>query len=382
HGEPELASALAAHSAALVAWIADRCGVAVELLAGARPPGHSAARLHLPGERGGATLAADLSRAASRHSHITVRTGTTTERLVKDDAGAVRGVAVRSERRGAPHLLGGRVLLACGGFAADDALVGEHAPELAAVPWAGPARAAGDALRFAAEVGAQLRGLESGFVTPFLATPGQLVVSAPLVDLGAILVNQAGRRFVDETSARLPLAKAVRTQPGRVAYLFFDDRIAAAARGVDPFFARVVLPRTGRRGATLEDLAKQLELDAEGLRLMLETFNSNLELGGDPFGRQRFDGPLEAPFHAIRVTGARWRTLGGLAVDRAGRVLDTSGAPIVGLYAAGGAAAGLAGPGCDAWLAGTDSLAALGLARLAALDVIADVQAGRESEEG
>lgn len=381
HLEPELATALAAQSAALVAWMADRCGVGVELLATCAP-GHSVARLHLPGERGGATLAADLSRAASRHSHVSVRSGTTAERLVKDDAGAVRGIAVRGERRGAPQMLGGRVLVACGGFAADDALVAEHCPELAALPWCGRTRVAGDALRFATEVGAQLRRLGSGAVTPFLAMPGQLDVTAPLVDLGAILVNQAGRRFADETSARLPLAKVVRAQPGRLAYLLFDDRIAAAARAIDPYFARVVLPRTGRRGATVEDLSKQLELDAEGLRLTLETFNGNLELGGDPFGRQQFDGPLEPPFHAIRVTGARSRTHGGLAIDAAGRVLDANAAPIAGLYAAGGAAAGLAGEGTDARLTGTDALAALGIARLAALDVIASVHARRASDDG
>src|SRR5438093_467126 len=77
--------------------------------------------------------------------------------------------------------------------------------------------------------------------------------------------------------------------------------------------------------------------------------------------------PLVPPFHAIRVTGARSRTLGGLAVDGAAHVLDGEGRPIVGLYAAGGAAVGLAGTGSDGALAGIDALAALALGRLAAL---------------
>jgi fumarate reductase flavoprotein subunit len=272
------------------------------------------------------------------------------------------------------------VLIACGGFAADDVLVAEHCGDAAGIPWCGPARVAGDALRFGAEAGAQLRCMNSCVLTPFLAMPSQLVVTTPLVDLGAILVNQAGRRFADETSAPLALATAARAQPGHIAYLLFDEHIAAAARALDPFFARVVLPRTGRRGTTLDDLAKQFELDLAGLRLTVETFNGNLELGGDPFGRQRFEGPLEPPLHAIRVTGARTRTLGGLAVDRAGRVLDAAGAPIPGLYAAGGAAAGISGDGTHSLLAGTDALSALGLARLAAFDVIATVQAARDAD--
>ena len=379
HGqvEPELAAALAAQGAPVVAWLADRCGAHIELLREHVPAGHSIHRLHGPGERGGASLIADLARAASRHSHVSVRTATVAERLVREDSGAVRGVSVRGERRGASQALGGRVLLACGGFAGDDALAAEHCPPVAELPFQGGARATGDGLRLGREAGAATRRLASWLVTPFLATPGQLVLSAPLVELGAVLVNQAGQRFADETAGSLSLATAVRLQPGRVAYVLFGERMAAAARAADPFFARVVLPRTGRRGATLEDLAKQFELDTEGLRLTVETFNAALERGPDRFGRSRFAGPLEPPFHAIRVTGARWRTLGGLAVDGTARVLDAEGQPIPGLYATGGAAAGL---GAEGLLAGLAALAALGLARLAALDVIAQVAASEATD--
>src|SRR5438128_820694 len=88
--EPELAAALAAQGAPLVAWLADRCGAQVELFHEYVAAGHSVARLHGPGERGGAGLSADLARAASRHSHISVRSTTVAERLVRDDPGARR----------------------------------------------------------------------------------------------------------------------------------------------------------------------------------------------------------------------------------------------------------------------------------------------------
>jgi fumarate reductase flavoprotein subunit len=367
----EVVGALAAQGAPVVAWLADRCGARVTVLERNVPAGHSVARLHAPGERGGASLVTELARAAGRHSHVSVRTGAVVERLVRDDSGAVRGIGMRAERRGAAQALGGRVLLACGGFAGNDALVAEHCAAVAELPYHGAAQARGEGLRLGREAGADVRRLGSCLVTPLLATPSQLVVSAPLVDLGAMLVNQAGRRFADETAASLALATAIRAQPGRVAYLVFDERIAAAARAADPFFAHVVLPKTGRRGATLEDLAKQFELDADGLRATIEAFNASVERGGDPFGRARFRTPLEPPFHAVRVTGARWRTLGGVAVDASARVLDPEGRPIAGLYATGGAAAGVGGEGTEGLIAGTDALAALGFARLAALDVIA-----------
>lgn len=376
--EPELTAALAAQGAPLVAWLADRCGAKVELLGAYTAPGHSAARLHTLGERGGASLIADLTRAATHHSRITVRTGAMVERLVRDDGGTVRGVAMRADRRGASQTLAGRVLLACGGFAADDTLVAQHCPAVAELPYGGPPGPTGEGLRLGLEAGGHPRHLSGCRVTPFLAMPGELVVSAPLIALGGILVNQAGRRFASESEDGRTLALGVRAQPGKVAYLVFDERIAVAARAADPFFGHVVLPRTGRRAATLELLAKQFELNAEGLRRTVEAFNAG---GPDAFGRQRGGEPLVEPLHAIRVTGARTRTHGGLAVDTAARVLDSEGRPIAGLYATASAAIGLAGDGTGPPLAGVDALASLGLARLAALDVVAQTTAAEAESE-
>ncbi len=367
HAEPEVAHGLARESAVLVDWLADRCGLPVELIAAHVAPGHSAVRLHAPGTQGGSGMITALTRAASRHARISLRTGTGAEALVRDEAGSVVGVSVRSGRR-VPQTLPGRVLLACGGFAAAEALVTEHCPAVAELPYYGWAGAVGEALRLAGEVGAETRRLGSCAVTPFLALPGQLAVTAPLAELGALLVNQSGQRFGDETADRLVLARAVRAQPGRIAYLVFDERIAGAGRAADPFFAHVVLPRAGRRAEKLEELAKQFEIDAEGLLGTIEGYNAS-----------RADQALVAPFHAIRVTGARRRTYGGLAVDGSARVLNADGRPIPGRYATGGAAAGLGGEGTEGALPGTDALAALGLARLAAVDVIAALSAG-ESE--
>jgi hypothetical protein len=64
----------------------------------------------------------------------------------------------------------------------------------------------------------------------------------------------------------------------------------------------------------------------------------------DRFGRTRWEAPLEPPYAAVRVTGALFHTQGGLLVDGHARVLR-GGEPVPGLYAAGGAAAGISGHG-------------------------------------
>src|SRR5262245_41366620 len=343
-----LIGALTAQATPLVEWLADRCGAAMRLLpAGVGGPGP--ARLHAVAEHGGASLVAALTRVVTRHHRIRLRAGIEATHLLREDA-AVTGVGVKPDRRGSPTIAG-RILLASGGFVANDELIAEHSPAVSGLPVGGAPLATGDALRFATVAGAATRGLDGCEVTALYALPAQLEVPTMLLDLGAILVNQAGCRFADERADALTLALQVRAQPGHLAYLVFDDRIATAA-GVDPFIEHVVLPRAGRRGATPADLAKQLELDAEGLQEAIVGL------------------PLEPPLRAVRVTGARLRTLGGLVVDEHARVLDANGQPVPGLYATGGVTAALA-PGVP----GLAPLAALGLGRLAALDVIAAAEA-------
>src|SRR2546430_4993117 len=69
HVEPELAAALAAQGAPVVAWLADRCGAHVELFRQHGAAGHSVARPPGPGERGRASPSAGPRRAAGRPPH-------------------------------------------------------------------------------------------------------------------------------------------------------------------------------------------------------------------------------------------------------------------------------------------------------------------------
>lgn len=368
HVEPDVARAVVDEGAAIVEWLADRCSATVTLTQ--QPTGvHSRHRLHACGAQGGASLVAALLRVASRHNRIRLRPGSEVQALLRDETGAVTGVELRADKRGTPTVTGS-VLLACGGFAGNDALVAEHASAAAELPHPAPTLADGTGLRLGLAAGAAARELDAIEVTPFLAQPANLPVPATLIALGAILVNQSGQRFVGEDGDPLPLAAAVRGQRGHVAYLVFDDRIAKQA-SADPYFEHVVMARGARSGSTLKVLARQLDLELESLAMTVENFNANLELGGDPFGRQRSGHPLEPTFHAIRVTGARLRTLGGLVTDVDARVLDATGAPIPGLYATGGTTACFFARDATGAIDGVDLLTTLATARRAARAVIA-----------
>ncbi|MDX2225081.1 MAG: FAD-binding protein, partial [Rhodospirillaceae bacterium] len=86
----------------------------------------------------------------------------------------------------------------------------------------------------------------------------------------------------------------------------------------------------------------------------------------DPFGRDFTKGKvLTPPFKAVKVSGALFHTQGGLVVDKDARVLRPDKRPLPNLFAGGGAARGISGPGNSGYLAGNGLLAATALGRLA-----------------
>lgn len=115
------------------------------------------------------------------------------------------------------------------------------------------------------------------------------------------------------------------------------------------------------KGETLEDLARQIGVDAAGLkdsaRRMSEYARTGKDLdfdrGGNVFDRYYGDprlgnpnlGPIEkGPFYAMRLWPGEIGTKGGLLTDREGRVIDTQGRIIEGLYCVGNNSASVMGP--------------------------------------
>ena len=300
--------------------------------------GHVAPRMHVHEAGSGEGLLADLVRAAANQAHIAVRTGCVIEDLWADASGAIAGIAAR-EKRGPVNIAARRVLLACGGFAANSELAREHLGELAAIPYAGSPGALGDALRWGITLGAATAGLQGSLLSPSVTIPGGSVVPDDVLRNGAIMVNQLGHRFADETMPAGQLARAVLEQPGRVAYLIFDERIYRLVRDADPYFARLITPRAVRHDASAADLGRHLEVEADNLLPTLEGLHAGVVRRTDPFGREEAGQPFSPPFHGLRVTAARLRTLGGLQITDHAEVVREDGGTVPNLFASGGAAA-------------------------------------------
>ena len=170
-----------------------------------------------------------------------------------------------------------------------------------------------------------------------------------------IIVNAHGDRFVDEGAdyrnfTYAKYGREILKQPHRAAFQIFDAKVAYLLR--DEYR---IAQATKASAETIGELADKLGIDGSGLEQTVAAFNAAVQSG--PFDPTRLDGkgtkgidppksnwalPLDTPpFVGYAVTCGITFTFGGLHIDREGRVLDTKGRPIRGLYAAGELVGGL-----------------------------------------
>lgn len=361
---PVVTEALSRVSARLVEWLADSLGLPMELVTDFEYPGHSRHRCHTVPGRHGSILLGMLHRAARERGIDVVAPA----RLVEARHHGGEVVAVTETPDGArEELTCDALVLATNGFGADPALVAEHIPEIAGAVYHGSEDSRGDALRIGRSFGAAVDCLDAYQGHGALSYAGTLVGWATVM-LGGFIVNTDGDRFADETQGYSEFAALELGQPGQRAFIVFDQRIHDACLSFEDF-RQTEESGMLRQAGTVAGLAARLGVPADRLEAAFAQVAACRRGASDLFGRTRWgEADLAPPYYGVAVRPALFHTQGGLAVDAGARVLDTSGAPIDGLYAAGGAAVGMSGHGADGYLAGNGLLAALGLAFIAAED--------------
>ena len=227
------------------------------------------------------------------------------------------------------------VIIATGGFDGDRAMMRKYAPEHADDYFFAAASNTGDGIKMAMAVGADtvfkggVIGLRGIMNTSFAdATNG-------LVWMPYLMVDQDGARFVNEATD-YPIVHTAMCENNH-SYLIGDatQLPAAMVEGlIDGGYAFVA--------DTLEELAAKTFMNKDTFLATVARYN---ELKGQEdvdFGKPAaaMTGVGEGPYAAVRVMPATIGTLGGIKVDLEMHVLDTNGAIIPGLYAAGACANG------------------------------------------
>jgi len=356
---PHLVAAYTGAAAAAMDALA-RHGLAFDVLDGFLYPGHSARRMHTLPERTGQALVAALERAATAAGAMLLTRALARDIWVDADG---RVTAVGCERPdGSMDVIGCDVLLlACNGFGGNAAMVAEHLPAMREAVYGGHVGNDGSAIAWGRQLGARLADLGGYQGHGSWATPqGALISWAVMMD-GGVQINARGRRFHDETQGYSEAAVHVLAQPGGVAWNVFDDRMLALARGF-PDFVAAEAGHAVKTCAGLAELAALIGCDADTLGQTLQGVRPQ---ASDAYGR-RFERGLQAPYHAIKVTGALFHTQGGLDIDAQCRVLNQDGQALPNLLAAGGAARGVSGNDVSGYLSGNGLLSAVAGGHIAA----------------
>jgi len=356
---PHLVAAYTGAAAAAMDALA-RHGLAFDVLDGFLYPGHSARRMHTLPERTGQALVAALERAATAAGAMLLTRALARDIWVDADG---RVTAVGCERPdGSVDVIGCDVLLlACNGFGGNAAMVAEHLPAMREAVYGGHVGNDGSAIAWGRQLGARLADLGGYQGHGSWATPqGALISWAVMMD-GGVQINARGQRFHDETHGYSEAAVHVLAQPGGVAWNVFDDRTLTLARGF-PDFVAAEAGHAVKTCAGLAELAALIGCDADTLGQTLQGVRPQ---ASDAYGR-RFERGLQAPYHAIKVTGALFHTQGGLDIDAQCRVLNQDGQALPNLLAAGGAARGVSGNDVSGYLSGNGLLSAVAGGHIAA----------------
>jgi fumarate reductase flavoprotein subunit len=224
----------------------------------------------------------------------------------------------------------------------------------------------GDAVAWGEQLGAAIADMSSYQGHGGLAMGHSVPILWPLIMEGGFQVNVTGQRFSNEAAGYSEQAAKVNAQPGHFAWSIFDERLHTLMLQFDDYHDAL------RAGAVIEaedvaDLAAKTRLPEVALTVSLADVASLVASGEqDAFGRRFAPRPaLAPPYRAARVTGALFHTQGGLVVDSNARVLAEDGTAFPNLFAGGGAARGISGPGADGYLAGNGLIAATTLGKLA-----------------
>jgi tricarballylate dehydrogenase len=304
---------------------------------------------------GGNAILAALEGAA-RAAGVDIRYEVRAERLLCGSDGGVVGVEVRLGN-GALELIGAcAVVLACGGFAGNGEMLGQHigagAESLQPIS-PGTRFNTGDGICMALAAGAQPSGDWQGMHVEPVDPRSRSSAAVALVYPYGILVDRDGRRFIDEGRGLVhetweQVARTIHlATPGRIAYAILDARLHEI-----PGYGRAIRSEVPPyQAGSIAELASSIGVAPQPLSETIARYNAAAVGDQASFDATRADGlgsapglspaksnwcrPLDRPpYLAYPLIGAVAYTFGGLATNADAEVLGPTG-PIPALFAAG-----------------------------------------------
>lgn len=303
--------------------------------------GHSRKRALIPVGHTGTEFIAKFQAKADELG-IPVITDMKAEELIKDKTGRVVGVKATSHGATYTFNAKGGVVLATGGFGANKAMVKEYNPKIdERFKTTDAPGTTGEALYMAKRAGAQL--VNMGYIQTYpICDPisGVIELIADSRFDGAIMLNQEGKRFVEELERRDVLSEAILKQTGNYCWVLWNDNIGKISNTVKEHPTEYEAFTKQGIMATCPDLkciADFTKMPLKQLESTVKRVSSMAGKGNDKDFHHR--GGLmdmsEGQYYVIKAVPSTHHTMGGVRINEKAQALTAKGQVIPGLWAAG-----------------------------------------------
>ena len=275
----------------------------------------------------GEVIQAGLEKAAAELG-VDVRTGTKGVDLVMED-GACKGVIVTNNAGETYTINAASTIITTGGFCSSKELLAEYAPGYEVFNTSNQMGTTGDFVKIFEQNGFKMENMGkmsffSNIIVPYRDLTGGADMNLLANNEGTLLPNKSG----------MDRGTMIQEQPNGAAYYITDKT------GYDSFYR--IRKHVGlgyyAEGATLEELAEKLSINAEGLKASVEQYNADAAAGAEnaqiaAVPKRALD--AEGPYYGVRVEAANHMTKGGVVCNENAQVLNADDTVVPGLYAAG-----------------------------------------------
>lgn len=303
--------------------------------------GHSRKRALIPVGHTGTEFITKFQAKADELG-IPVITNMKAEELIKDKSGRV--VGVKATMNGARYTFNakGGVVLATGGFGANPEMVKKYNPKIdERFKTTDAPGTTGEALYMAERAGAQL--VNMGYIQTYpICDPisGVIELIADARFDGAIMLNQEGKRFVEELQRRDVLSEAILKQTGGYCWVLWNDKIGSISNTVKEHPTEYEAFTKQGIMATCDDLkcvADFTKIPFDSLKGTVNRVSSMTGKGNDKDFNHRSGlvDMTQGKYYVIKAVPSVHHTMGGVRINEKAQALTAEGKAIPGLWAAG-----------------------------------------------
>jgi flavocytochrome c len=287
---------------------------------------------------------------------VTVLLNTRVKEIIKNKDGKVVGVQyettdLETKETKTDVLAAGAVILATGGYAHDwteTSLLRRFGEDfLKNVPTTNGPWATGDGVKMATAIGASIVNMDkiqihpTGFIKladPF--NPTKFLAPEALRGYGGILLNSAGKRFVNELSTRDLVSEAIFKNCSGVVMRHKDEK---EGKEIEKEIVRawLIMNEEGAKSFDIgsinfyakigcinvidgiEKVAEFTNIPIETLKATISKYNDDADKGKDEFGKTRFPFKFaeDNKFYVSAITPSVHYTMGGLSMNSVGEIL-------------------------------------------------------------